>query len=80
MQRRPFTIRRLFLMVSLCAVALGCLMQFGTTPYRLVFMGGIVGAGTAFGAAAGVAFDRTAVTAALGALAGMAFFLFAIMN
>ena len=77
--RRPFTIRRLLLTIFRFALALGCMVNFGEGN-ALVFFVGTVPAFSLMGAASGVPFDRTRLAAALGALAGLGFYLYALIN
>ena len=77
--RRQFSTSRLLAMVALFAVGFGLLVNFGVGSAPVFFLG-TVGSAVAFGAAIGVLLDRTAPCSLLGAAAGLAFFLYAVVN
>jgi hypothetical protein len=77
--RRPFTLRRMLLVVLLFALAFGCARSFGTGSAPVFFVGTVPSAALV-GAALGVPFDRTLRAAVVGAAAGLTFFLYALLN
>ena len=78
MKWNQFTLRRLSISILLFGLSFALLVQLdGVTA--LVFFAGLISAGTLFGAAVGVLFNRTQAVAALGAVSGLAFFIYAVM-